>query len=144
MVRSTINKNVFILGKKLYHPTGDYIAPKTKIEKKVVTIWGEILKIQGIGITNIFFESGGNSLKALELVSKIRERINIQLPLRFIFQKPTIAEMASYLHTSLQTIKTEPITVLNKVTSRNIFCFTPIIGYGTVFSELASYIDSHT
>lgn len=127
-----------------HRPQGDFIAPSTILEQQLVAIWEDVLGIKGIGITSNFFESGGNSLNALALVSKIRNQIDIQLPLRFVFQKQTIAEMATYLQTSLQTIKTEPITRLNKVTNSYIFCFAPIIGYGTVFSELAAYIDSHT
>lgn len=139
-----VNKKKLAKWKVDHHPQDEYLAPTTKLEQQLVTIWEDILGIQGIGVTNNFFQSGGNSLNALALVSRIRDKLDIQLPLRFVFQKPTIAEMATYLHSSLQTIKTEPITRLNKVTNRNIFCFAPIIGYGTVFSELAAYIDSHT
>jgi amino acid adenylation domain-containing protein len=72
----------------------DFIAPSTAIEETLVNIWTEILGIENIGIHHNFFNLGGNSLLATRLVSQIRQAFQIELPLRRIFEKPTIAGLA--------------------------------------------------
>ncbi len=72
----------------------DFIAPSTAIEETLVNIWTEILGIENIGIHHNFFNLGGHSLLATRLVFQIRQAFQIELPLRRIFEKPTIAGLA--------------------------------------------------
>ncbi|MCC5658371.1 amino acid adenylation domain-containing protein [Nostoc sp. XA010] len=71
-----------------------FIAPSTAIEEMLVNIWTEVLGIENIGIHHNFFNLGGHSLLATRLVSQIRQAFQIELPLRRIFEKPTIAGLA--------------------------------------------------
>lgn len=86
------------ISNKSLHPrpniTTSYIAPKSLIEKRLAEMWQELLGIQNIGIEDNFFDLGGHSLLGVQLVSKIRTSLNLDLPLRSIFEHPTIATLA--------------------------------------------------
>ncbi len=75
----------------------EYIAPATEIEKRLAVIWSEILGVNSIGINDDFFTLGGHSLKATQLVSKIKKEFNVNLPVKVIFQSSTIQELAEYI-----------------------------------------------
>ncbi|MBE9224327.1 amino acid adenylation domain-containing protein [Phormidium sp. LEGE 05292] len=75
------------------------IAPKTSIEASLAEIWTQLLGRKQIGIHDNFFELGGHSLLATQLVSRIRDRISVELPLRSVFETPTIAELAQKIET---------------------------------------------
>ena len=95
-----LNRNGKIDRKALPEPDGKlntgmkYEAPTNESEHKLVEIWREVLGIENIGINDHFFELGGHSLKATTLVSKIHQRFQVELPLREVFQNPTIKELA--------------------------------------------------
>ncbi|MCY9264016.1 amino acid adenylation domain-containing protein [Bacillus haynesii] len=69
-------------------------APRTFLETELVSIWQEVLKRERVGIRDDFFQLGGQSLKAAALVSKIYQRLHVQLPIRDVFSHPTIESMA--------------------------------------------------
>ncbi len=75
----------------------NYVAPRNSIEATLARIWGDVLEIKQPGVEDNFFESGGHSLKAILLVSKIQNEINMELGLRDLFHFPTIAELAEVL-----------------------------------------------
>jgi len=72
----------------------DYVAPNDALEETLATIWAEVLGLKHIGIHDNFFELGGHSLLATRILSRVREVLRIEVPLRSLFQKPTIAKMA--------------------------------------------------
>ncbi|MEG5031612.1 amino acid adenylation domain-containing protein [Microcoleus sp. AT3-D2] len=73
---------------------GSYVAPHTSIEEVLVKIWAEVLGIKRVGIRDNFFELGGHSLLATQLVSRVRDAFGVELPLRRVFEAPTIAELS--------------------------------------------------
>ena len=62
-----------------------YVAPQTPTQQAVATIWADILKVQRVGLDDNFFELGGHSLLATQVMSRIRQQLNIQVPLRLLF-----------------------------------------------------------
>jgi len=72
----------------------EYVAPESATEIELARLWTTILRLETIGIHDNFFEVGGHSLLATQLVSHIRESFDIELPLRAIFETPTIAGLA--------------------------------------------------
>ncbi|MCI5193671.1 MAG: amino acid adenylation domain-containing protein [Candidatus Electrothrix sp. AU1_5] len=71
-----------------------YIAPRTPMEQSVVQIWQELLKLEQVGVTDEFFALGGNSLLALQLLSKIEQQFQVTLPLQTLLRHNTVEQLA--------------------------------------------------
>ncbi|WP_256875332.1 non-ribosomal peptide synthetase [Nostoc sp. C052] len=72
----------------------NYIAPRTPVEQELVKIFVEVLGLKSVGIYDNFFELGGHSLLATQLVSRVRDALHVELPLRSVFEASTIAELS--------------------------------------------------
>jgi len=72
------------------------ISPRTEIEKKLVDIWSEALGVEknSIGIHSNFFQLGGHSLKAIEVIARIYKELNVKIPLTKLFENPYIADLS--------------------------------------------------
>lgn len=68
-------------------------APKTEIEEQLLRIWLEVLELQEISTSDNFFDLGGHSLKATRMLARIHKEMDLEIPLRSIFENPTIAEL---------------------------------------------------
>jgi len=71
-----------------------YVAPRTPLEQEMARIWEQVLKVKGVGIYDNFFALGGHSLLATQVISRVNESLQIELPLRMMFEQPTIAGLA--------------------------------------------------
>ena len=71
-----------------------FVAPRTEKEKQLAQIWIELLGIEKVGVHDSFFELGGHSLIGTQLISRIRDVFSVELPLRALFENPTIAGLA--------------------------------------------------
>jgi amino acid adenylation domain-containing protein len=71
-----------------------FVQARTPIEETLLGIWSKVLGIDEVGIQDNFFELGGNSLKGTRVVSHIRDALFLDLPVRLVFENPTIAELA--------------------------------------------------
>ncbi len=78
-----------------------YIAPRSMLEEEVTRIWSEVLKVDGIGIHDSFFDLGGHSLLAMQVISKLREKFQLEIPLRTLFVEPTPAQFSLSLQATL-------------------------------------------
>ncbi|MGG4217920.1 non-ribosomal peptide synthase/polyketide synthase [Paenibacillus jamilae] len=78
--------------------TAEYAEPRTAMEVKLAQIWREVLDIPSVGIYHNFFAIGGHSLRATALAAKIHKELNIELPLRYVFDFPTIEKMAQAIN----------------------------------------------
>ncbi|MBS0172290.1 MAG: amino acid adenylation domain-containing protein [Nitrospira sp.] len=77
--------------------TSTYLAPRTPTEQVLADIWGEILQLKDVGVHDNFFELGGHSLLATQLVSRVQALFRMALPLRQVFERPTIATLAEVI-----------------------------------------------
>ncbi|BCL80820.1 non-ribosomal peptide synthetase [Ktedonobacteria bacterium brp13] len=71
-----------------------YVAPRTPIEDLLVSIWEEVLHVQPVGILHNFFQLGGHSLLATQIIARMQSTFGVEIPLRSIFDTPTIAALA--------------------------------------------------
>ncbi|MGB5706907.1 MAG: condensation domain-containing protein [Arenicellales bacterium] len=71
--------------------------PKTTTEKKLVGILADVFHINAANMLNTFFEMGGHSLLAVQLLNRVRDTFRVELPLHFFFENPTIREMATMI-----------------------------------------------
>ena len=74
-----------------------YLAPRNRTEELLAKIWAEVLKLERIGIHDNFFDLGGHSLLATQVASRIREVLRIELPLRAMFETPTVAGLSNHI-----------------------------------------------
>jgi acyl carrier protein len=73
---------------------GGPVVASTNLEKQIVSIVSNLLKLDEIGIEDNFFLLGGHSLFAAQLITRLRERFNVEIPLLTLFESPTVASLA--------------------------------------------------
>ncbi|NEQ79118.1 MAG: amino acid adenylation domain-containing protein, partial [Moorea sp. SIO2I5] len=104
--------------KALPAPDGDfsqeheYVAPRTPSEGIIANIFASVLGVQNVGIHDNFFELGGHSLLATQVISRIEKSFEVELPLRLLFESPTVVGLAEAIHKARKTDlkwKTPPI-----------------------------------
>jgi acyl carrier protein len=75
-------------------PADQYVAPRTETETTLAAIWSDVLKKERVGVTESFIALGGHSLLAIRALGKISKQLGVRLPLRTLFDTPTIEEIA--------------------------------------------------
>jgi amino acid adenylation domain-containing protein len=77
------------------------VLPRTPIEEIVASIWSSVLGIETIGVSDDFFELGGHSLKATQVISRLGEAFALRLPVRLLFETPTLEGLSSAIESIL-------------------------------------------
>lgn len=75
----------------------DFVPPRSPLQQKLAALWEEVLGVLPVGIHDNFFELGGHSLLATQLMARIRSALSVDLPLRRLFEAPTIEELAKII-----------------------------------------------
>ncbi|HEX5084319.1 MAG TPA: amino acid adenylation domain-containing protein [Blastocatellia bacterium] len=75
----------------------DYVAPQSDTEKTLAEIWANVLGVARIGTNDNFFDLGGHSLIATQVISRLRDAFHVALPLRVLFETPTVATLAAMI-----------------------------------------------
>lgn len=70
-----------------------FVAPRNPLEQELADIWAALLGVEQVGIHDNFFKLGGNSILATQLLSRVRESFEVDVPLRTVFEVPTIANL---------------------------------------------------
>jgi len=76
-----------------------YQAARTRVERLLAEIWGEVLKLEKIGVHDNFFDLGGHSLLATQVISRVRTAFQTDVALRTLFEMPTVAKLANAIVT---------------------------------------------
>jgi FkbM family methyltransferase len=91
-----------------------YVGPRTPIEAGVAGVWSQVLRVERVGINNNFFELGGHSLLAAQVVTRLRERFQLEIPLYRLFELPTVEGLAAWIETEIDSgrrLKPKPLDV---------------------------------
>ena len=80
--------------------SSDKVAPRNPVEEVLAGIWALVLNIERVGVHDNFFDLGGHSLLATQVISRITQSLEIKLPLRALFEHPTIANLAEYIQSA--------------------------------------------
>ncbi|MHC0062944.1 non-ribosomal peptide synthase/polyketide synthase [Nostoc sp. UIC 10890] len=81
----------------------DYFMPNTEAEKIIAGIWQKTLQVEKVGLYDNFFELGGHSLLATQVISRLQSAFGTSLPLRYIFESPTVAQLSEAILAQLET-----------------------------------------
>jgi acyl carrier protein len=74
-----------------------YVGPRTRLEKDVAALWGDVLGVEPIGVEDDFFELGGHSLIAAEILAGLQRTTGVDITARTLYLRPTVAELAETL-----------------------------------------------
>ncbi|MCX6248515.1 MAG: amino acid adenylation domain-containing protein [Bacteroidetes bacterium] len=118
----------------------EYVEPKTLTEKKLVTIWSSILKIERIGIRDDFFEIGGHSMIAVTMIIQIEKEFGIRLPLATLFDQTNIQSLAKVIEDGITPDKWRSLVTLRQGGSKkplflvhglglNVLLYTTVINH---------------
>ncbi|MET9490260.1 amino acid adenylation domain-containing protein [Nocardia sp. NPDC006630] len=123
-----------------------YRAPRTDAERALTAAFGAVLESDRIGVDDNFFEVGGNSMAAVRLVTLIRERTGIPLPLQWMFLDPTPAALALRLSEAAEQPEVDPsmrvmLPMRPAGTGPALFCVHPAVGLAWCYGGLVQYID---
>jgi amino acid adenylation domain-containing protein len=72
-------------------------AARTPVEEVLAGLWAEVLRVREVGVDENFFKLGGHSLLATQLMSRVRDAFRVEVPLRKLFEGPTVAELAAHI-----------------------------------------------
>jgi amino acid adenylation domain-containing protein len=92
-----------------------FVAPRTPVEERLASIWTEVLHREPIGIYDNFFELGGHSLLATQVISRISEALSVAIPLRSLFETPTVAGLAEIITLQLTVAHDEMAELLTEL-----------------------------
>ncbi|MBL8149018.1 MAG: amino acid adenylation domain-containing protein, partial [Blastocatellia bacterium] len=117
----------------------EYVAPSNTVEEEIVKIWQEVLGIEKIGTTDNFFDIGGHSIAAVQIISKLNNLRKIKLPISILFEKSTVSELAKAVNgkTTSETV----VAIKAEGSKIPIFCIHPIGGSVFCYKELAEKFD---
>jgi hypothetical protein len=90
------------------------VAPRTATERRLAEIWCDVLSVESVGIDDNFFESGGHSLRATQLLTRIQVAFDTDLGLREVFEAATFAELAARLDRAGAERRDAPMTSLSR------------------------------
>jgi hypothetical protein len=93
---------------------GEYLAPRTPIEKGLAAIWTRLLKVDNIGVLSNFFDLGGHSLLAGQVLARVANDFGVALPIRTHFEAPTIEALAGRIEQARAASSTKPLGIARR------------------------------
>lgn len=129
------------------HAAPEYQKPQTQVEAQIAALWELAIGRAGIGIHDNFFDIGGNSITAIGLASKLRERFDVRLPLTIVFEYQTICSLAGEIEkveSFNHRIDTSNTVLLHKDGDFNVYFLPPLSGYAFIYRDIARQLTGVT
>lgn len=98
-------------GATRHEPEQTYVAPRNPTEETIAGLWSQVLGVERVGAHDNFFDLGGHSIFAIQLLSRLNKAFHLDLPLRLIYDKPQLSEQAATIGQN-QTESSELIELL--------------------------------
>jgi amino acid adenylation domain-containing protein len=117
------------------------VAPRNQIETSISEVWRQALHVDAIGVHDNFFELGGHSLLAVQVTAKIRTTCGLDLPLRALFESPTIAGLAARAASNGRVAENVLVPFREHGTKAPFFCIHGLGGEVQAYGELARLLD---
>nr|UTI67656.1 AptD3 [Actinoallomurus sp. ID145808] len=119
-----------------------YRAPRTVEEKVLAGLFAEVLGVDRVGIDDDFFALGGHSLRATRLLGRIRGALGVEIPLRAVFESPTVAKLTPQLRPETDAQATDPFAIVLPIktegTRNPIWCLHPGGGLSWAYLGLSA------
>ena len=84
------------------------VSPRTPLEEVVAGIWISVLKVEHVGMYDNFFDVGGHSLLAMQVIARLRDALHVEVPVRALFDTPTVAELTQHIEALRQAEPAAP------------------------------------
>ena len=97
------------------HAQQDWIAPVTELEQQIAAIWADILGAERVGLSDHFFEMGGHSLLAMQVVSRLRHALAQEVPLKLVFEQPRLAGFVAAVQALEGVEQAPPLLARNRL-----------------------------
>ena len=113
-----------------------FVAPETPIEKSIAAIWKNVLSVDQIGVHNDFFDLGGYSLLAVQLIARIEKTFDVSLPLSVLFDYPTVEALSQAVEEQNPLLHRSTVVCLQKGDGPAFFCIPPAASSVNNFAQL--------
>ncbi|MFC8387040.1 thioesterase domain-containing protein, partial [Nocardia sp. NPDC057272] len=113
----------------------------TPVEEKLAAIYAQVLGLERVGVDDSFFDLGGNSLLAMQLVAAIHDRFDAEMPVSALFTAPTVADFANILCDGNSQGRLESLEILQRGKGAPLFCVHPAGGVSWPYRALAQELD---
>ncbi|HKG23636.1 MAG TPA: amino acid adenylation domain-containing protein, partial [Blastocatellia bacterium] len=94
---------------------GDFVSPRNGLEREIASVWAGVFGSERVGVHHDFFDLGGHSLIAARIITRLREAFKIELPVRTIFERPTVAELAESILAAMASRQDPGIQPIERV-----------------------------
>lgn len=128
--------------RKSIQQTQSFSTAQTATEQKLAAIWCELLQVDQVGREQDFFTSGGDSLLATRLVTRINSEWQTRVPIHLIFTHPQLQAMAAVLDASAQPALALPLVELSVARTEKLICFHASDGFASTYQRLARELSS--
>ncbi|PYP88164.1 MAG: non-ribosomal peptide synthetase, partial [Candidatus Angelobacter sp. Gp1-AA117] len=119
----------------------EYVGPRNATEETLCRLWQEVLRRERVGIYENFFNIGGHSLLAVQVISRIRQAFTVEMPLSVLFAAPTVARMAEYIAAVNEPDRSQSSPVLVSIQPQGsrapFFCVHAVGGQVISYAELS-------
>jgi thioesterase domain-containing protein/acyl carrier protein len=118
-----------------------YRAPGNAIEEVLAGIYARVLGLERVGVDDSFFELGGDSILAMRLIAAVNTAVDGRLPVRVLFDAPSVRGLSQRLHTNGSSVEIAPVETFQDGTGVPLFCIHPAGGISWPYQALGNYLD---